>query len=172
MTPSFRWLIPVDLIVLLLAISSLGFGLPPTVPDQTTTPGCVPGVQTSREHFLYIMQTIADGWNTGNARLAASCFAQDAIYSAPPSSGRRGRNSLYEYFGGARGRALPMHMTWHNLLFDRKQGIGVGEYTFRYRVQTHGLVIVKISNGLIRNWREYETQSNLDWTDFIGDNRF
>ena len=65
-----------------------------------------------------------------------------------------------------------MHMRWHNLLFDPAQQIGAGEYTFRYRIQTHGLVIVNISKGLIRNWREYETSSTLDWDQFVGDNRF
>src|SRR5215467_2778679 len=69
-------------------------------------------------------------------------------------------------------RKYPMHMSWHNLLFDPAQQIGAGEYTFRYRIQTHGLVIVKISNGLIVNWREYEIESPLPWDRFIGDNRF
>lgn len=65
-----------------------------------------------------------------------------------------------------------MRMTWHHLLFDPAQQIGVGEYTFRYREQTHGLFIVKILNGLISNWREYEVASELSWEQFIGDNRF
>ena len=116
------------------------------------------------------MQTVAEGWNTGDAGLAASCFAADAVYSAPPSPGHRGRAALYEYFGGAHGRELPMHMIWHNLIFDPEQQMGAGEYTFRYRIQTHGLVIVKISNGLVRNWREYETSSTQQWEAFIGDN--
>ena len=65
-----------------------------------------------------------------------------------------------------------MHMTWHNLVFDSAQQTGVGEYTFRYQIQTHGLVIVKVSDGLIRNWREYEVESNVPWDQFIGDNKF
>jgi hypothetical protein len=79
---------------------------------------------------------------------------------------------LYEYFGGAAGRELPLHMTWHYLIFDPARQIGVGEFTFRYRKQTHGLVIVKLANGLINNWREYEVESELPWDQFIGDNRF
>ena len=34
--------------------------------------------------FERMMQTIADGWNEGNARKAADCFSMDAIYSEPP----------------------------------------------------------------------------------------
>ena len=117
----------------IFAFAILSASLPETAnaAAQTTTHPCLPGGETSRERFVSIMQTIAEGWNTGNARLAASCFAQDAFYSAPPSSGRRGRRALYEYFGGAHGRALPMHMRWHNFFFDPAQQIGAGEYTFR-----------------------------------------
>lgn len=133
---------------------------------------CVPSSNTSSEQFHTIMQTIAEGWNHGDAKLAASCFAENAIYSAPPSSGHYGRNALYEFFGGAKGREFPMHMTWHNLVFDPVQQIGAGEYTFKYRAQTHGLVIVKLTNGLILNWREYEAESNVPWDQFAGENQF
>jgi ketosteroid isomerase-like protein len=133
---------------------------------------CAPATRIDVERFRSLMQMIADGWNRGDAARAASCFAEDAIYSGPPSPSRRGRKSLYEYFGGAKGRSLPMHMTWHNLVFDPAAQIGFGEYTFRYQIQTHGIVIIKLSNGLIRNWREYEVESNLPWDAFVGDNRF
>ena len=123
-------------------------------------------------HFRSVMQTVAEGWNRGDARLATSCFAENAIYSSPPSPPHRGRKALYEYFGGAAGRELPMHMTWHNLIFDPARQIGVGEYTFCYRKQTHGLVIVKFANGLLNNWREYEVESELPWAQFTADNRF
>src|ERR1700730_6072090 len=133
---------------------------------------CEPTGELSSERFQSVMQTVAEGWNRGDARLATSCFAENAIYSGPPATAHRGRIALYEFFGGAKGRNYPMHMTWHNLVFDPVRQIGVGEYTFQYRKQTHGLVIVRISNGLILNWREYEVESNVPWNQFIGDNRF
>jgi len=133
---------------------------------------CVPSARIDREGFRLVIQTVADGWNRGDARLAASCFDEGAMYSAPPSPPHRGRKALDEFFGGTKGRELPMQMTWHNLVFDPQQQIGVGEYTFRYKEQTHGLVIVKISNGLIVNWREYEVASGLPWEEFVGENRF
>jgi hypothetical protein len=133
---------------------------------------CHEGDQLPAEHFMSLMQTIADAWNRGDAGKAASCLAEDAIYSAPPSSGHQGRKELYEYFGGKQGRPLPMHMSWYHLVFDPSKQIGVGEYTFRYRIQTHGMVIAKIDRRLIKNWREYEVESRQDWEDFIGANRF
>jgi|SRR5215469_5337503 len=95
--------------------------------------GCAPAGMINREQFQELMETVAEGWNGGNARLAASCFAENAIYSGPPSPGHRGRKALYEFFGGDKGRELPMHMIWHHLVFDPAQQIGAGEYTFRYR---------------------------------------
>ena len=126
----------------------------------------------SAKGFRFLMETVAEGWNRGNAQLAASCFDENAVFSAPPSPPHLGRKELFEWFGGLKGRELPMHMKWHHLLFDPAQQIRVGEFTFRYRIQTHGLVIVKISNSLIVNWREYEIESPLPWDRFIGDNRF
>ena len=134
--------------------------------------GCAPAGKISREHFQFVMQTVAEGWNRGDAGLAVSCFAENAVYSGPPSPGHRGRKALYEFFGGAKGREHPMRMVWHNLVFDPVQQIGAGEYSFQYLKQTHGLVIVKISDGLICNWREYEIESEMPWDRFVGDNRF
>lgn len=135
-------------------------------------PSCAAATRLDKESFRQVMQTLAESWNSGDAKTAASCFTEDALYSAPPSAPHRGRKALLEYFGGTQGREFPMHMTWHHLAFDSAQQIGMGEYTFRYRVQTHGIVIVKISNGLIRNWREYEVESVLPWEQFVGENHF
>jgi len=124
--------------------------------------------------FDRLMQTVAEGWNEGNARKAADCFTENAIYSAPPGPNvRKGRDTLYEFFGGAKGRESPMSMTWHHLAFDETRQIGFGEYTFRYKnYQGHGIVIVRTFSGKVSNWREYEMQSELTWEAFIGANRF
>ncbi len=118
------------------------------------------------------MRQVGEAWNQGNAAQASACFTDDAVYSAPPSPPHRGRKALFEYFGGTRGRPLPMHMTWHHLLFDPVTQTGAGEYTFRYQIQTHGMVIVRFSHGRIAKWREYEVESNLPWDQFLGENNF
>lgn len=114
------------------------------LPQANAVRDCVPLGRITRPQFQSIMRTVAEGWNRGDAQLAASCFRKNAIYSGPPSAGHHGRQALYEYFGGVKGRELAMHMTWHHLVFDPVQQIGAGEFTFRYRKQTHGLVIVRI----------------------------
>ena len=119
------------------------------------------------------MQQLADAWNKGEARAAADFFAEDALYSSVPNSvAREGRVALFNWFGGANGRAKPMQMAWHHLVFDEAQQIGAGEYTFTYEVRTHGMVMIRLRDGKIANWREYEVESPLDWDALVGKNRF
>lgn len=125
-------------------------------------------------HFEKLLYQVAEGWNEGDAQKAAECFSEDAIYIEPPDRQfYRGRQALYEFFGGSSGRANPMTMTWHHLLFDATKQIGVGEYTFAYRGrETHGIVIVQIAEGKIRRWREYQYRSEISWEDFVGESIF
>lgn len=131
------------------------------------------GAKLSLSEFNALMSTLAKAWNSNNAKQAADCFAEGAVYSSPPNPQiRRGRRALFEFFGGPKGRPRPMRMEWHHLLFDEEHQIGAGEYTFSYDVRTHGMVIVRILNRRIANWREYEQESSMGWEDFVGANRF
>jgi ketosteroid isomerase-like protein len=141
-----------------------------------------PGATQSKAHsrhkvtsneFRDCMQQLADAWNKGDARAAADLFAEDALYSSAPNSvAREGRAALFDWFGGINGRAKPMQMAWHHLVFDEAQQIGAGEYTFTYEVRTHGMVIIRLRDGKIVHWREYEVESPLDWDVMVGKNRF
>lgn len=118
--------------------------------------------------FADLMRTIERAWNTGDAAAAADCFTEDAVYTEPPDRQRyAGRAELFELSGGD--DPPPMSMTWHNLVFDPEQQVGVGEYTFRGRRQYHGMAIVRVVNDKIRRWREYQYESELDWAEFAGD---
>ena len=64
--------------------------------------------------FKKLINTIAEGWNEGNARKSADCFSEDAIYIEPPDKQvYHGRDELFEFFGGENGTDIPMHMTSH-----------------------------------------------------------
>src|SRR5258708_15758407 len=131
-----------------------------------------PGAVTSAD-FRRLMETVARGWSSNDARLSANCFTADALYSSRSNPRiRQGQNALFEFFGGTPGRPRPMHMEWHHLAFDEKAQIGFGENTVTYDVTTHGIVIVRIAGGHIANWREYEHVSPLDWEAMVGGNRF
>src|SRR5215470_3569313 len=67
------------------------------------------GKKLTSDEFRLLMDTLASSWNSNDAKRAADCFRDDAVYSAPPSSRvRRGRQELFEFFGGQRGRPRPM----------------------------------------------------------------
>jgi ketosteroid isomerase-like protein len=123
--------------------------------------------------FERLMQLLADSWNKGDARKAADCFAEDAIYSEPPDKQLyKGRAELFKYFGGNEGRKSAMKMTWHHLVFDEQKQVGAGEFTFEYGSKVHGVAMVKVAEGKISHWREYWYESDLDWEKFIGENKF
>ena len=58
------------------------------------------------------------------------------------------RADLPRLFGGKEKPDPPMKMTWH------------------------GIVVVRIRDGRIAHWREYQYQSPLEWEQFVDDNRF
>lgn len=123
--------------------------------------------------FQKLIGTLTDGWDSNNARQAADCFTEDALFSSPPNPEiRKGRQALFEFFGGEKGRQKPVSILWHHLIFDPVTQTGAGEYTFTYQVRTHGMVILRIVNGKIANWREYAAESRMNWEEMVGENRF
>ena len=128
---------------------------------------------TGAADFEALMGRIADGWNRNDARQAADCFATDAVYEEPPGKQLyRGREGLFGFFGGNEATPPKMSMTWHHLVFDEKRQIGAGEYTFEGNRRYHGIVIVRLRDGRVDRWREYQAQSDMKWEDFVTATRF
>ncbi len=141
-------------------------------PTSGPAPAGRPGV-VDETAFRRLMETLAAGWTEGDSRKAADCFTEDAVYVEPPDKQvYRGRQELYEFFGGGAGRNEPMRMTWHHLVFDEQSQIGAGEFTFEYGGAVHGMVIVRLRDGRIANWREYWYESPLAWEEFTRQNPF
>jgi hypothetical protein len=84
----------------------------------------------------------------------------------------KGRAELFKFFGGSEGRKSAMKMTWHHLVFDEEKQVGAGEFTFEFGSKVHGVAMVKVAEGKISHWREYWYESDLDWEEFIGENKF
>lgn len=138
---------------------------------NANSPGAADKITAAQ--FKNLMQTVAAGWNEGNARKAADCYTEDALYTEPPDRQvYAGRQALYEFFGGAKKPDPPMRMTWHHLAFDEESQTGFGEYTFQMNNRYHGTVVVKIRGGKISNWREYQYKSDLEWKEFVKKNDF
>src|SRR5271165_5021025 len=64
----------------------------------------IPG-RLDQAGFQKLIGTLTDGWNSNNARQAADCFTEDAMFSSPPNPQIwKGRQALFEFFGGEKGR--------------------------------------------------------------------
>ncbi len=151
-------------------VASIGAGLASGV----TAVASDPKARINLDRFETLVTRVADGWNANDAAHAASAFSADAIYSEPPDKQLYvGREAIYRFFGGETGREYPMHMTWHHLSFNEKHQTGAGEFTFGWPDgQVHGMVSLRLTAGLISNWREYFYESDKNWQDFQGGNRF
>ena len=91
-----------------------------------------------------------------------------------PQQLHRSRAALFEFFGGAEGRAQPMHMKWHHLAYNEGTGVGMGEFSFWIgdADPSHGVIVVRVEDGLVTNWREYYYESELHWEEFTAANPF
>lgn len=123
----------------------------------------------TRKEFRRLLRTVADGWNEGDARMAADCFTEDAVYVEPPDRQRHvGRQQLAEFFG----RGAKFSMKWHRIAFDEEDQAGFGEYTLYVigEFTLHGITTVEIEeeDGLISSWREYQYRSELPFEEFAG----
>lgn len=131
--------------------------------------GPTPPGGLAAEGFRALMERVAAGWREGNAANALECFTEDALYEEPPRKQfHSGRADLFEFFGGEKGTGGPMHMTWHQRVFDRATQVGAGEYSFRLNRQHHGVVMVQLRGGRIARWREYQTESSLSFEELSG----
>ena len=121
--------------------------------------------------FRQLLETIAGAWNEGDTATALACFTDDARYTEPPDTQHyEGRQELFEFFGGD--DPPPMRMAWHTILFDRDEQMGAAEYTYSGTNTYHGVVVIRLRDDLIANWREYQVRSDLDWNAFTALNPF
>jgi hypothetical protein len=142
--------------------------------DPQTSPAssCKPRSRMSSADFELVLQTLREAWMAGNAQKAAECFTKSAIVSIPPSIGAVGRDNLAPFFGGDSKHESPRQIEWHHIVFDPAQQIGAVEYTIQRRLPVHGVVMIKLSDGLIGNWRQYAIASDMPWEKFAGINVF
>lgn len=125
------------------------------------------------KQFKKILWDISTGWNSGDAKLAAKFFAENAVYEEPPKKQfYKGSKEIFEFFGGDKGYDIPMKMKWRNLAFNEEAQIGFGEYTFEMNSKYHGIVILQFKSGKIVKWREYQYKTELDWKEFAGESEF
>ena len=120
----------------------------------------------TKDDFRRLLDELARAWHEKNYDLAVSFFAEKIAYGDPTRYAMNGKDELLKFFKDDDG--YPQHTTWHNVLFDEVRQVGAAEYTYTGTYQYHGVVIIKVENGLITNWREYQHISDQDHRTFVG----
>ncbi len=120
----------------------------------------------TKEDFTQILLALAQAWHEKDYQLATSFFAEGVAYSDPVRYKINSRAELLQFLSNDEG--YPQTTTWHTMLFDEAKQIGAAEYTYVGTHQYHGVCLVKITNGLISHWREYQHISDSDYETFAG----
>ncbi len=160
------------LLALSLAVATL-LASPPAEGSPAAVCGGVPRLAPlGAEEFRAVLDSVAAGWNSDRADVAAACFTETAVYLEPPDRQLyRGRAALRAFFAAPIHPARPDRMQWHAVAFDSVRQVGFGEYTYRGGQNYHGIAVLQLDAGLIRSWREYQSGSKLSWDEFVGPSR-
>ena len=108
----------------------------------------------TRGEFLELLRTLEAGWNTGDAAAVAACFAERLEYTDSQRYCFTSRAELLPFFTLQPGET--QHVDWHAIVFDEEQQAGAAEYTYTGSYTYHGLVLIRVADGLVTLWREYQ----------------
>jgi hypothetical protein len=114
----------------------------------------------TRDEFVFLLLQLADAWTSDDPERAAACFSVDVDYADPLRYQINGREELRRFFEIPEGSANVVQ--WHTILFDETSQAGAAEYSYEEAQRYHGVVLVRVVNGLISHWREYQHVSKLD----------
>jgi hypothetical protein len=119
----------------------------------------------TRAEFVALLATMEEGWNTSNAALVAGCFTEEVIYTDPLRYRFTHRADLLPFFAVPEGESQTV--VWHAMVFDEAEQSGAAEYSYTGSFTYHGLALVRVRDGLISEWREYQHTSGTPWEAFI-----
>jgi len=121
---------------------------------------------TSSE-FRALLERLADGWRRRDYESVTAAYSEHVRYADPARYRIEGRAALLEFFRNDDG--LPQSTVWHTIVFDETQQVGAAEYTYEGTHRYHGTVLVRVADGLITHWREYQHVDQRTWEDFAGE---
>lgn len=120
--------------------------------------------------FRAFLDRLADAWTRRDYAAAAAAFAEDVRYGDPTRYAHAGRAALRAFFEDDEGRE--QRVAWHEVVFDPARQFGAVEYTYEGTYRYHGTVLVRLANGLVTHWREYQHVDDRAWEDFARETRF
>ena len=111
-----------------------------------------------------MLDRMAADWTRKDYRAVADRFGDRLFYSDSLNYSFSTRADLFGFFEDDGGR--PQSCRFHGIVYDERRGLGAAEYTYEGTFRYHGTVWVRIEEGKIVEWREYQHKSDLDWKEF------
>jgi hypothetical protein len=106
------------------------------------------------EQFRDLLDRLAAAWARRDYEAAAAFFAEDVRYADPLHYAFADRASLRAFFDADEG--AEQRTDWHFVLFDESRQVGAVEYTYEGSRRYHGTALVRVKDGVITHWREYQ----------------
>ena len=119
----------------------------------------------NKAEFIELLNTMAEGWNSGDVEKVAACFAEKVSYGDPTRYAFTSRQELKPFFEPPDGGS--QQCTWHRVIFDEEAQTGAAEYTYTGHQTYHGCVVARVEGGVVFDWREWQHTSDLDWEEFV-----
>ena len=114
----------------------------------------------TRPEFVSLLRALADAWRANDPRRAAEAFADDVEYRDPLRYAFRSRAELVDFFRVPEGESH--RVVWRTVLFDEAAQEGAVEYTYVHHRRYDGVALVRVAEGRIVRWREYQHARQAD----------
>jgi ketosteroid isomerase-like protein len=115
--------------------------------------------------FERMLDALADAWARRDYPAAAAWFAADVRYADPLRYAFDSQAALLAFFETDDG--LPQRTVWHMRLFDEPTQRGAAEYTYEGTHRYHGVALIRVADGRITHWREYQHVDSRTREEFV-----
>ncbi len=120
--------------------------------------------------FRQLLERLAIGWANRQYAAVAQEFSEDARYGDPHRYAFDNRRDLQAFFENDEG--YEQRTVWHTVVFDEAQQIGMAEYTYEGTHRYQGVVLIRVRDGRITHWREYQHVDEKPWEEFVAATAF
>ena len=120
--------------------------------------------------FRDMLGALADAWSRRDYAAAASAFAEDVRYADPLRYSFASRAELVAFFEADDN--YDQRTVWHTIVFDEERQVGAVEYTYDGTHRYHGTALVRVEDGRISRWREYQHVDDREWEEFTSGTAF
>lgn len=117
--------------------------------------------------FQRLLAALADGWTRRDYPAVAAHFTEDVFYTDPLRYAFHTRAQLHAFFANDDGQA--QSVAWHLTLFDPERQVGMAEYTYEGTQRYHGVALIRLRDGLIARWFEYQHVDGRSRAAFAGE---